>query len=79
MAAGHIESDPQLAGLLALNEDIIEQLRRERLEGVGAVEYLLGMIDQHERAAAMLRSQLNARSGKPLIHARTASPLHSAR
>lgn len=54
-----------LAELLALNEEMVEQLRLERLGPTGDSALLTGMIEQHENAAAMLRLQLaNYRSGR---------------
>lgn len=53
-------SDHMLAELLALHEDMIEQLRLERLETVGNLEFLTTMIDQHEKTAAMLRAKLES-------------------
>ncbi len=47
-----------LEELLALNEDMIEQLHLERLSEKGTADFLTRMIAQHERAAALLRSQL---------------------
>ncbi len=51
-------SDKMLADLLALNEEMIAQLRLERLSVVGTTDFLTGMIDQHEQAALKLRDQL---------------------
>lgn len=53
-------SDRMLAELLALHEDMIEQLRLERLATVGNLEFLTTMIDQHENTAAMLRAKLRS-------------------
>jgi hypothetical protein len=47
--------------LLILHQQMIAQLRLERLSGVGTAEFLRGMIQQHEQAAAMLRAQLGQR------------------
>ena len=52
--------EPLLAELLALNEEMIEQLRTERLGVVGATDFITGMIEHHERAAALLRTQLES-------------------
>jgi hypothetical protein len=51
-------SDRMLAELLALNEEMILQLRLERLSTVGTTDFIAGMIDQHEQAAGKLRLQL---------------------
>jgi hypothetical protein len=59
-------SDHMLAELLALQEGMIAQLRLERLRVADTADFLTDMIDhfltsvidQHEKAAAMLRTQL---------------------
>ena len=51
-------SDHMLAEVLALHEEMIVQLRLERLEDVGSADFFTGMIDQHEKTAAMLRARL---------------------
>jgi hypothetical protein len=59
-------SDHMLAELLALQEGMIAQLRLERLRVADTADFLTGMIDhfltgvidQHEKAAALLRTQL---------------------
>jgi hypothetical protein len=58
-------SDHMLAELLALQEETIAQLRLERLMVAGTADFLAdiidhfltGAIEQHEKAAAMLRAQ----------------------
>jgi len=47
-----------LVELLALNEEMIGQLQLERLSETGTAGFLTKMIEQHEKAAALLRSQL---------------------
>jgi len=47
-----------LVELLALNEEMIGQLHLERLSETGTAGFLTKMIEQHEKAAALLRSQL---------------------
>jgi hypothetical protein len=47
-----------LSELLALNEEMISQLRLERLTVIGTADFLTTMIDQHEKAAALLRTRL---------------------
>lgn len=49
-----------LIELLALNEEMIQQLQLERLSETGTAGFLTKMIEQHEKAAALLRSQLAA-------------------
>jgi hypothetical protein len=51
-------SDRMLSELLELNEEMIAQLRLERLSTVGTTDFIAGMIDQHEEAATRLRAQL---------------------
>jgi hypothetical protein len=59
-------SDHMLVELLALQEEMIAQLRLERLRAADTADFLTGMIDhfltgvidQHEKAAALLRTQL---------------------
>src|ERR1017187_6293201 len=58
-------SDHMFAELLALQEGMIAQLRRERLRVANTADFLTdmidhfltGVIDQHEKAAALLRTQ----------------------
>ena len=47
-----------LSELLALNEEMIDQLNLERLGISGTTDFITHMIAQHEKAAAMLRAQL---------------------
>lgn len=47
-----------LAELLALNEEMVEQLCLERLSAVGQADILTGLIAQHEKTAGLLRAQL---------------------
>ena len=47
-----------LGELLALHEDMIGQLRLERVEITDTGDFLTGLIAQHEKAAMMLRSLL---------------------
>lgn len=47
-----------LAELLALNDEMIMQLHLERVSNAGTAGFLTKMIAQHEKAAALLRSQL---------------------
>lgn len=47
-----------LVELLSLNEEMIVQLHLERLSETGTAGFLTKMIEQHEKAAALLRSQL---------------------
>ena len=54
-------SERMLAELLALHEEMIVQLRLERHGVVGSADFLTGMIEQHEKTAAMLRARLENR------------------
>lgn len=58
-----LSSDHMLSELLALHEDLIVQLRTgaacaERFGDIGTVDFLTGLLKQHEKAAWMLRSHL---------------------
>ncbi len=71
-------SDKMLADLLALNEEMITQLRLERLSTAGTTDFIAGMIDQHELAASELRSQLRRHEASALsgpAGARAAIPI----
>src|SRR5476651_2539101 len=48
-------SDHMLLELLALHEDMIMQLRIERLEAAGTADFLTSMISRHERDAGQLQ------------------------
>lgn len=56
-----LNSDHMLAELLVLHEEMIGQLRLERMGAVGRVDFLTGLIEQHEKTAAMLRAKLEQR------------------
>ena len=51
-------SEQVLAELLALNEEMIEQLHAERRSVAGSADFIIRMIDHHESAAVLLRAQL---------------------
>ena len=58
-----LSSDHMLSELLALHEDLVVQLRKdaasaERLGDIGTTDFLTGLLEQHEKAAWMLRAQL---------------------
>lgn len=55
-----------LIELLALNDEMIEQLHFERREVPGTTDFLTGMIAQHEKAAASLREQLERHRQNPV-------------
>ncbi len=59
-------SEQLLAELLALNLEMIEQLRVERLGVVGRTDFITGMIEHHEKAAALLRAQLEGPATEPV-------------
>ena len=71
-------SDHMLAELAALHDDMVGQLRLECLRVVGSTGFLTGLIEQHEKTAAELRSQLgvlateSAPPGAPELKARLA-------
>ncbi len=59
-----LSAEHMLAGLLALHEELIVQLRTDseactrRFEDAGTADFLTGLMEQHEKAAWMLRAQL---------------------
>ena len=59
-----LPAEHMLAELVALHEDIIIQLRAdtaactERFKDVGTADFLTGLLAKHEKAAWMLRAQL---------------------
>ena len=59
-----LPAEHMLAELLALHEDMIVQLRTdsaacaERFKDAGTADFLTGLMERHEKAAWMLRSQL---------------------
>jgi hypothetical protein len=55
-----------LTELLALNDEMIEQLHIECREVPGTTDFLTGMIAQHEKAAASLREQLERHKSNPM-------------
>ncbi|MBI3887130.1 MAG: DNA starvation/stationary phase protection protein [Opitutae bacterium] len=64
-AAGRgLPARSMLAGLLALHEELIVQLRADseacttRFHDAGTADFLTGLMEQHEKAAWMLRAQL---------------------
>jgi len=57
--------DQVLAELLALNEEMIAQLRGERSGMTGTADFLTGTIKQHEKAAALLRAELDRQAAAP--------------
>lgn len=54
-----------LAALLALNEEMVQQLHAERLSAAGTADFALRMIAQHERSAVLLRIRLATRGIEP--------------
>ena len=59
-----LSADHMLAELLALHEDLVLQLRGDaeacttRFKDIGTADFLTGLLEQHEKTAWMLRSQL---------------------
>lgn len=59
-----LPAEHMLAELLALHEDLVVQLRAdsdactERFKDAGTADFLTGLMERHEKAAWMLRSQL---------------------
>ena len=56
--ASGLASRHLLTELLGLHESMIIQLRLELLERAGSSDFIPRLIEQHEKAAAMLRDQL---------------------
>lgn len=65
-----------LGELLALNEEMIVQLRLERISVAGTTEFLTEMITQHEQIVSRLGAQLKRHEAGPL-EGRAASNAHS--
>ena len=63
--ASTASAESMLTELLILHEQMVAQLRLQRLSTVGTTEFLRGMIEQHERAVGMLRAQLEQRQATP--------------
>jgi starvation-inducible DNA-binding protein len=59
-----LPADHMLSELLALHEDLVVQLRTDseacltRFKDAGTADFLTGLMEKHEKAAWMLRSQL---------------------
>lgn len=58
--ADTLHSESMLVELLALHEEVLAQLKLERLGSTEVPEILIGMIEQHERVASGIRLQLEA-------------------
>lgn len=56
-----------LGELLALNEEMIVQLRLERISVKGTTDFLSEMITQHERIVSRLGAQLKRHQAGPLL------------
>lgn len=69
-------SEHMLIELLALHEEMIGQLRLERMEAAGNAAFLSGMIDQHEQTAAMIRAKLDGRPSGGPVAVGAADPFH---
>lgn len=57
-------SDYMLFELLTMHEELIERLRIERLGGVNNDDFLTGMIEEHEKAATMIRALIESHRAK---------------
>jgi hypothetical protein len=57
-----------LEELLVLNEEMIEQLRFERMDSAGTTAFITGMIEQHEMVASKLRAQLRNHQTAHAVH-----------
>jgi uncharacterized protein (DUF305 family) len=58
-------SQQLLAELLALNLEMIEQLHVERMSVAGTADFIATMINHHEKAAELLRAQLEVSGMAP--------------
>lgn len=56
-----LNSDHMLGELLLLHEEMIAQLRLERMGATVGIDFLTDLIEQHEKTAAMLRAKLEQR------------------
>lgn len=65
-----LSAELMLSGLLALHEDLIVQLRTDsatctdRFQDAGTADFLTGLMEQHEKAAWMLRAQLETENAE---------------
>jgi hypothetical protein len=59
--ASDLRSDNTLLELLAMNEDMVVQLRVEQAEAAETPGFIAGMINEHEVAAERLRAELGNR------------------
>ena len=65
-----LAAEHMLAELLALHEELIVQLRTdseactERFKDAGTADFLTGLMEQHEKIAWMLRSQLETEAAE---------------
>ena len=65
-----LAAEHMLAELLALHEELIVQLRTdseactERFKDAGTADFLTGLMEQHEKIARMLRSQLETEAAE---------------
>lgn len=57
-------SNHMLWEFMSLHEDRIVQLRCEHLRAARATDFLAGLIDQHEKIAVLLRTQLENMIGQ---------------
>lgn len=58
--APSLYSDHMLAELLSLHEEMLAQMHRQRFSVIGTADFRTCIMKQHERAAAMLRAQLES-------------------
>jgi hypothetical protein len=77
--ASRLNSDSMLAEFVALHEDMVEQLRLERLGTVGSTAFLTSLIDQHEKTAAMLRAKIEHRQATTEADALLSPPTEATR
>jgi len=75
VAADARRSEKMLGELVAMNEEMIVQLRLERISVVGTTDFLTEMIAQHEKIVSRLGAQLKRHEAGPLA-VRAASHPH---
>ena len=58
-----------MSELVALHDDMIKQIRLDGLRKMGHPDFLTSLIEQHQKAAASLRSQLEVVATEPAVPA----------
>ena len=66
-SASDLRSDNMLLELLAMNEEMVAQLRIEQAEAAETPEFIAGLINEHEVAAERLRAELRNRKAAATV------------